>query len=530
MKMDFLKHKKKLLLVSSIVIVLAVAAVALSSNFRAAGGSKTTELTAKATKGNIKVEISGSGVIEPIERYDITALVNGNIVASPYEEGQQVKKGDILYKFDATEIQGNIQKNKNNIAKLELSDKSTRKDLSKTVIYAPESGVLSNFNVKVNDTINPGKVGEIINNNIRIARVPFSKSQLEHIKVGDAATVLSGEYMAEVSGTVSKISSISTSQKNGVILYDVEIITKNTDTIAKGSKVSARIGNIESPAEGTLENQDSINVNSELSGRAVKVYVSNNENVVKGQKLFELDNDSYLSSISRSSLDLSDARLTLESAEKQLEDYYIKSPINGIVLVKNNKAGDTINSGIGAQPLMVVADSSRVKFSMKIDELDISKIVIGQKVSVVADALPDTTFIGKVTSIAGEGTAANGVSSYTVEVTIDSPGNLKSGMNITAKTIVAEKENALLVPASAIQKKDGKSFVVLPADQNGKQKSVDVELGLNNKDYVEIISGLKEGEQIVLPAISSGDSKSSGGMMGGGASGGNPQGMGPGSM
>lgn len=166
---------------------------------------------------------------------------------------------------------------------------------------------------------------------------------------------------------------------------------------------------------------------------------------------------------------------------------------------------------------MVVADLSKVKFNMKIDELDIAKIKIGQKVSVLADALPESTFIGKIATIAGEGTAVNGVSSYIVQVTIDEPGELKSGMNVSAKTIVAEKENVLLVPVGAVQKKDGKAFVLLPKNGEESQKTVDIQIGINNKNYIEIINGLKEGDIVAMPDLATEGTTSGGaGIMGGG--------------
>jgi HlyD family secretion protein len=306
----------------------------------------------------------------------------------------------------------------------------------------------------------------------------------------------------------------------------VEIAITDTDTMAKGTKVSATIGGMASSSVGTIDAPEAISISSVLSGRVTKVYASNNDNVVKGQKLFELDKETYSNTLSRSSLDMSDAKLSLEAQQKQLEDYYIKSPISGTVLKKNSKAGDTINAGMNAGPLMVIVDLTKVKFDMKIDELDIAKFKIGQKVSVVADALTETTFIGEVTSIAGEGTGVNGVSSYIVQVTIDQPGILKPGMNVSAKTIVAEKENVLLVPAAVVQKKDGKSFVQLPPDSKGNQKVADVQLGLNNKDYVEIIEGLKEGDTIVMPSLATEGSKASGvGIMGGGPGGGGGGGM-----
>lgn len=516
--MNFFKKKKKIILIIGILIVGTVIAVIGINNLR--GKKEITTLagtTAAVTKGNIKVEISGSGVIEPVEQYDITPLVSGKIVSAPFEEGQKVKKDDILYKLDATEVEGNIQKTQNSIERLELSTKETRNTMEKTVIYAGASGRLTNFTIKENESIGSNKLGDIVDDSYCIARVPFSESQINQIKVGQSATVNSPTLMASIEGTVSKISTFSTNAAGGVALYDVEITIKGSSSLIKDTAVTAVIAGMESPDKGKIDVPEAYSVTSPLAGRVKKVYVSNNDSVVKGQKLFELENDSYLNTLDKSNLDRSDLMIALESQKKQLENYNIKAPIDGIVLEKNKKTDDTINAGMAnGGPLMVIADMSKVKFNMKIDELDISKIKIGQSVTVLADALPDQVFIGEVTSIAGKGTAANGVSNYLVQVTIKEPGGLKPGMNVNAKTIVAEKENILMVPASAVSKKEGKAYVNVPsksADGKNTQSKVDVEIGINNKDFVEIVKGLNEGDEIVIPPVAKEITRPEGGIV-----------------
>lgn len=509
-----MKKKKKVMI--CIFVLTFIVTMSIIGYFKIGSGKLSTtisKITSKVTKGDIKVEISGSGVVEPIKRYDITPLVSGNIISAPFEEGQLVKKGDIIYRFDTTELQGNIKKKENALIRLELNDKSTQEDLSNTIVYAGISGRLTNFSVKVNDSIGENKVGDISDVSYYLAKVPFTETQIKNIKLGQGALISSSTYMSSVKGIVSKISNYPTSQIYGVKLYEVEMKIRGNISLSKDDEVSATIGNMESPVTGKIDVPDSDSVISTIQGRVNKVYVNNNDYVTKGQKLFELDNKSYVKMHKINTLDYDDELIDLKSAQKQMENYNIKAPIDGIVLKKNYKAKDTFNFGASVGNLMVIADLSKVKFDMKIDELDINKMKIGQSVEVSADALPDKTFAGEITSIANEGTAVNGVSNYLVQVTIDKPGVLKSGMNVTAKTIVAHRANVLLVPTEAVERINGKSYVKLQTGIKGKQREVKIEIGISNKDYVEVIKGLKEDDIVVMPNLSDqGISNSNGGL------------------
>jgi RND family efflux transporter, MFP subunit len=504
--MHFKITKKKIIIAAVVVIAVACGIFTYTRVKAAKPAAAKAETTAQVAKGNIKVEISGSGVIEPLESYDITPLVNGKIIEAPFELGDKVKKDDILYMIDAAEIEGNIKKTQNSLSKLDLSTNEAQKSIDKTTVYAGKSGRLTNFTVKENENITSSKLGDIVDDRTCIAKVPFSEAQVNQIYEGEAATLNSPVLMSSISGTVQKIDSYSAKKSGGVVLYDVEIAIDGSNSLIKDTDVTAIIGSMESPEAGKLSAPEAYTQTASVTGKVQKVYVSNNDYVVEGQKLLEFDRDTYNSTISKNSLDRNDYLITLDTQKRQLDNYNIKSPIDGTVLIKNKKAGDTIGASANTQTLMTVVDMTKVKFDMKIDELDINKLKINQAVNVTADAIPDKVFVGKITSIAGKGTATNGVSNYLVQVTIDDPEGLKPGMNVSAKTIVAEKENILMVPASAVWKKDGKTYVTLPSG-DGKEtpgtekKEVNVEIGINNKDYIEITKGLNEGDKVVIPSL-----------------------------
>ena len=147
---------------------------------------------------------------------------------------------------------------------------------------------------------------------------------------------------------------------------------------------------------------------------------------------------------------------------------------------------------------------------MNIDELDISSVKVGQTVQISADAFENQEFTGKVTNVSLEGTSSNGVTYYPVTVTLDEVGGLLPGMNVDGTIIVDSAENALAVPADALQR--GNKVYVKDDSVTEAQgrvpagfREVKVETGLISSDYVEITSGdLQEGDVVYVAESSAG--------------------------
>ncbi len=149
-------------------------------------------------------------------------------------------------------------------------------------------------------------------------------------------------------------------------------------------------------------------------------------------------------------------------------------------------------------------DYDELEFQAQMDELDIPNIKIDQVVKVTVTALPDKTFTGKVKTIADQGQAQNGVSSFPVTISLDNTDGLKSGMTADASILVNEKKDALYVPIEAVQKDDDNRYYVMTPkkEKEGRTKKEKqfVETGLHNEDNIEITKGLKKGDTVILPS------------------------------
>ncbi|WP_088810766.1 MULTISPECIES: efflux RND transporter periplasmic adaptor subunit [Listeria] len=149
-------------------------------------------------------------------------------------------------------------------------------------------------------------------------------------------------------------------------------------------------------------------------------------------------------------------------------------------------------------------DYDELEFQAQMDELDIPNIKVDQAVTVSVTALPDKTFKGKVKTIADQGQAQNGVSSFPVTISLENTDGLKSGMTADASILVNEKKDALYVPIEAVQKDDdNRYYVMVPKkEKEGRTKKEKqfVETGLHNEDNIEITKGLKKGDTVILPS------------------------------
>ena len=212
-------------------------------------------------------------------------------------------------------------------------------------------------------------------------------------------------------------------------------------------------------------------------------------------------------------------------------DTNIKAPTGGRVISINVTKGEYLSGATSstmttaAEPNVVIADMSKLKFTMEVDEIDVLKVKTDMQVEVTADALDGESFIGKVTKIASEGKSTNGVTVYAVTIEIENYGDLKIGMNVDASLIIDKKENVLVVPMSAINKTKTETYVYvkdteyvgteqdnamsilnMPTNMSEVRgyKKQNVEVGLKNKDEIEVISGLNAGDKIYSISTSKG--------------------------
>ncbi|MBN9662074.1 MAG: efflux RND transporter periplasmic adaptor subunit [Acidobacteria bacterium] len=209
--------------------------------------------------------------------------------------------------------------------------------------------------------------------------------------------------------------------------------------------------------------------------------------------------------IARAKAQVAQATAVLERVQEDLRNSTITSPIDGLVLSRNVEVGNAVSSivvlGSQATLLFTLGDVSDVFVRGKVDQADIGKVYMGQPARIVVESFRDKKFDGKVYKIAPLGVEKENVTTFEVQVSIHNPGNqLKAAMSANAEIIMEEKPNVLLVPEAAVlYDKDRNASVEVPdiTAEKGRKK-LPVKLGISNGVKTELISGLTQGQKVIL--------------------------------
>lgn len=614
------KIGKKLLIIILVIAILAGICSGLIIKSKNNSAVKVMYTDSPVERRTITNTITGSSSIKPNDSYNVTTIKSGDITSDTFKEGDVVKKGDKLYQFEDSDAQNSLSTAKNALAKAQqayvdavkqkaqtvssnnIGTKSAQNAVTKALnslndtknnqyIQSNSAGKVKELSVKEGDHINAGAaVATLYDDSYMKLRIPFNEVDAESIQTGAAATVSVIGSGDTIYGTVKEKSSsaVSTDAHAKVVYVTVEVT--NPGALTTNDYGSAEIngvacantaqfeyvseGTITSTASGTLENLNIAVGDSVYSGQKVGYVKYDNQNSTMSNAQLSyndavlalekqvLQNDTFSqdSSIKNAQLALDDAELGIEKAQDAVDDYVVEAPIEGTVVKKNSKAGDTIDSSNATDPLCVIYDLSSVKISIDVDETEIALIKTGQKATVTADAV-EGEFEGVVTKVPVDGVNENGVTTYTIEIQIENYGDLLPGMNVDAEIVVEEADNVIAVPVNSVNRgnivfvkddgtthendvtdiikgnkdKSGKTDDKKKADDkddkpqssgmpvvsvdtpNGDKsdeisvtkesvptnidvpdgyRAIQVETGINDTDYIEIKSGLTEKDQV----------------------------------
>lgn len=481
---------------------------------------KTTTLETR----NLEKVLVGSGVIQPQDQYTVVPLVQGEVLSAPFEEGQQVKKGDLLYSIDTKNVENSIKTAKLSVEQAENSYNEAVKSREQLVLKSNITGYVKTLKVKKGDMVSAGTpVADIYDNTVMYLTVPFNANDVNNSWVGKGAKVYVGENEEMLSGTVKEVSPTTESLSGGRIVKQVKIAVRNNGGLSVGLTGYAKVGSIECNDEGTFAVKEEGVLLASGTGEIENLSLTEGQKVSEGEIYATLKGDTVESQIKNAKTSLETAKLNLDTQRESLDNYRITAPISGQVITKTVKQGDTISTttqGTGENAgLAVIYDLSSLKFEMKVDELDIHMIKVGQKVMVTCEALPGEEMYGKVENISLKSVNQNGITQYPVRVRMDENYKLLPGMNVDSKIVVSRVKNTDSLPLECLQRgnvvyikdknyvpdKKKKSMSELAAAINGQAgipdgfKETTVEIGIDDGNYVQIKSGLQKDDEVYIP-------------------------------
>lgn len=553
--------KKKKLWVRLLAALLAVAVLLTglmiwkNKKTKAAAAARTQSLnTAAVEKRTITSELSSSGTLAAKDTYSITSMVEGEVVAAAFEEGDQVQKDQVLYEIDSSSMTTELTSAENTLTRSRNSYEDALEDYNQALsdysgntYKATESGYIKELYISAGDKVSGNtKLADLYSDDVMEIRIPFLSGEAAQITPGSSAVLTLTDSGEQVEASVKAVANREEALSGGRLVQYVTFTVANPGGLTVSTRASARVGEWIGSEEGLFEASIDTSMEADLSSSVEieAMLVNEGDYVTKGTPVFRMTAktadkliQSYKDSLDKAQESVESAQSHLESTQDSYDNYTITAPISGQVITKNYKVGDNITKNTSnTTVLAVIYDLSSLTFEMSIDELDIKEVEVGQKVAVTADAYEGQTFSGTVTNVSLESTYSNGVSTYPVTVTMDEAGDLLPGMNVDGIITLDQAEDVLSIPVDALMR--GNQVYIKDDTVTEQQgpipagfKAVEVETGLISDSYVEIKSGLSEGDTVyVAESSQSSDAvmMMPGGGMGGGPGGGPGGGMGGG--
>lgn len=486
-----------------VVIVIAVTAVGSS----AAGSTSSSTRTAEVGRGVVQATVSGNGSLEPAKQVELSFGASGEVTAIYVKAGEEVAKGQILARVDASSARASLAAARAQLSEAEetLEAAEEAESESEEVAYRGADEATTALVDYVADTTTPETTsGE-------------GESESAAEDEGEDEGSEEGEEEQQGGSKESSSKEQSGSQQ------------KSGGSTGNGSKEEAKSesesGEPAAAAEGSSGGGSE---EGAAAGGGATVSVATAEAQVK------------------------EARLSVRSAEREVRETTLRAPFHGTVATVSGSVGETVSGGEsssgsgGASPngesssgssFIVLSQISKLKMEIAFSEADIGKVEVGQIATVSVSSMEGTELAGRVTKVdvlPSEG--STGVVEYpaTILLTQNAEG-VRAGMSASAEVVVEQVSNAVTVPSEAINSGPTKTVTV---SEDGKEVTKTVKTGLVGDETTEIVSGLKAGETVILPeatvtaASGSGGEKSesSSGFPGGGfsAGGGLPGGAGGG--
>ena len=248
---------------------------------------------------------------------------------------------------------------------------------------------------------------------------------------------------------------------------------------------------------GVVEPENRLEIKPPVPGRIDEVLVDEGDAVTRGQIL------AWISSTERAAL-IDAARARGPEEVKRWESFYkatpVIAPINGTIILRSVEPGQTFTS---QDAVLVMSDRLTVK--AQVDETDLGQIRIGQRAEVTLDAYPDKTIPADVLQIAYDAKTVNNVTTYQVDVLPgELPDFMRSGMTANVSFSVASRTDVLLLPVETVRISEGRSLVLLRVQDSRQPVEREVRTGLSDGKNIELLSGLNEGDVVVVEQVKSG--------------------------
>jgi RND family efflux transporter MFP subunit len=499
------KDKMKNGIIKKIMSLTAITAIVMIAllNLSACKGlrNNTADLeTFEVTRGDIVQTVSASGYIDSMQENNYSLSTSGKVIYT-LAEGDKFKKGGMLLKIDDSrqellvdQAEGNLDLSKDS---LELSKLNYQQALDANHIAVQ----LADINTGLAEEATQSAYKALENaNELAKASEESAYTALEHARnisswlvesaktAWDEAEKILAQAIADGTYTDTQIKQFEANANNAEANYE-----------AVKAQQSANVDSTEGTYETTREQSGS----SVDSARSAYEQSLLNQSSTSWTNLSSTENAESQIAITRKNIDQAETQLqlseiSLELAKMDLDDGTIYAPYDGIVLSSGYNDGEYASPGVPA--ISIISSDFVVK--SEVSETDVVNLKVGQDVEITLDAYYEHKFNGKIIQISPISSNTGGVVTFEIIIELepeDGP-EILYGLSASLTITTSSVENILFVPIQSVYEEDGRLYVnVLTED--GKTDKKEVTTGTFNYDSIEIKSGLKEGDVVIISSI-----------------------------
>jgi len=462
----------------------------------------TTEVeTAVVERGTLLVTVDGSGSLAPQQEVVVPFQVSGRVVEILVRTGSAVEAGDVLVRLDDTNAHRALANAEFSVKQSEVSLASAQLTLDRLLEWeADESSV------------------ELAEANLAAAEMAYQKARLDSSLAGD-----------QITSSEVNLAQAQRSLEDAQEAYD-SAYDPGRDWELGDKRRSAQLeAEREGAADALIAAQDNLSVaqaayNLAVAGVSDSGVTSAWSQVVSAQISLENeteppdenDIESARLQVEQAQVSLEQAKLSLMSAQSDLAETELTASVSGTVAEMDLQLGQMVNSG---QTGVVLADLETLEVEIGLDESDIVQVSVGQPAVVAMDAFDDVELSGVVDHIEPTAQSQSGVVLYVVTIVLD-PTTIpvRVGMTADVEVVTTSAQGALTIPLKAVRSVNGNSFVDRRSS-NGSFAQTQIELGVMAGTRIEVLSGLEEGDVVLVasaPATPDNAPQGPFGMMGGG--------------
>jgi len=489
------QHRKKKLKKSTVIkILVSLLAAALvltgvviylqkkvKSQF--AKSSEAEIKTATVESGSISTTVYGKGRLQDddVETQEVPTSVK--LTELKVEVGDTVKKGDIIATADLSTVLSAMSETQASIDSLDKDIKDASDDTVSEKITTTVAGRVKKLFAQKNDDVS----AVMINHN---ALALLSMDGYMAVDI-DASALVAGDKV-KVTTSKNKTYDGTVEAKSGskatIILTD--------DGPAYGDTVTVKTKDGTELGTGELYIHDQLAIVG-YAGMIKSVSVSENQKLSAGKEVFQLMDTAYTANYEQYLSERKDLEKTLLSLTAIYRSGALTADYDGTIkAVPDLEESD--DSSEDTNTVFEICPDKTMTVSVSIDETDILSLSVGQKVDVTVTSISEETFEGEIKEIDKTGTSSNGVTTYTASIQLEKAEGMLAGMSASASISITSVENALIIPVDALNKTSSTAYVYTTYDEENETFGgmTEVECGILNSNYVEIKSGLKEGDTV----------------------------------